>query len=342
MDDGSRVPAALTQLGPVLNVGLQATVPGTDAQVSIAETSADGSFVLPLSLAGKSGQFAISITTLPLGYDVKSMQHGAVNLLRAPLTVTPTSMATEIRVVLSKTPSGGVPVDFKVSGRIKTRHESAVPPEVSLQSKNTDANGLPVVRFGKAKVKADGTFEVAHVPPGSYVAWLAPGAKLGDFAVAGRDVAGLEFTVENSAMPILITNVPFGSSTAGLRPSASTVPGPTVPVVPQPGQAAISVSQAGNYVLGREGALSFFRLEQAGVPVEERRMDDASLVFNLAPGAYDLRGYSRPCDGNCARISAPVAQCTVSFTVVAGQVLYAERTILEGAMCTFRLTDSPH
>jgi hypothetical protein len=172
---------------------------------------------------------------------------------------------------------------------------------------------------------------------------LAPGSKLGNFAVAGRDVAGLEFTVESFAIPILITNVmPLGSSTTVLRPSASTVPGPTIPPVPLPGQAAISVSQAGSYALGREGALSFFRLEQAGVPVDERRMDDASLVFSVAPGAYDLRGYSRSCDGKCARLSGPIAQCTVSFTVAAGQVLYAERSILPGGMCTFRLTDSPN
>jgi hypothetical protein len=252
-------------------------------------------------------------------------------------------MATEIRIVLSKTSSAGIPVDFKVSGRIKTRQERASLPEISLQSKNTDATGLSVVRFGKANVKADGTFEVAHVPPGSYFVWLAPGTKLGNFDVKGRDVAGLEFTVDSSAIPIVITNVmPFAPSTPGLRPSASTVPGPTIPLVAQPGQAMISVSQAGSYALGREGALSFFRLEQVGVSVDERRMDDASLVFSVAPGAYDLRGYSRPCDGNCTRLSGPIAQCTVSFTVVAGQVLYAERTILQGGMCTFRLTDSPH
>jgi hypothetical protein len=102
----------------------------------------------------------------------------------------------------------------------------------------------------------------------------------------------------------------------------------------------ISGFQTGRTALGREGSLHFFRIERDGMPLEEKRLENTPLTFTLAPGNYELRAYSRACDGNCSRVGSPIAACTVPFSVTAGQALYAER-IVQDVACTIRFNDPP-
>jgi hypothetical protein len=82
VDDGSPPPTVITFQRANLVFGLQASVPGTTAQIATTTTNADGSFVLSLSLTGKAGEFAITPSLIPLGYYIKSIQYGTADLLR--------------------------------------------------------------------------------------------------------------------------------------------------------------------------------------------------------------------------------------------------------------------
>jgi hypothetical protein len=125
-------------------------------------------------------------------------------------------------------------------------------------------------------------------------------------------------------------------------PTALVVPGPKVPLQAPSGSGIVSVSQSGDgWGPGnREGALFFFRIEQLGILVEEKRLENAPLAFTLAPGSYELRGYSRGCDGNCNRLGPKMVECNLTITVAAGQALYAER-ILQNSTCVFRFNPAP-
>lgn len=124
VDDGSSVPTVNTFRGPNVMVGIQASVPGVASRIAEATTQADGSFAIPLDLAGGMGQFAIEVTRLPLGYHIKSMRYGSMDLVRSPLILLPTTPVSDIQVVLTKTPPAGtlgfmesLPGDTEVSCR---------------------------------------------------------------------------------------------------------------------------------------------------------------------------------------------------------------------------------
>jgi len=240
MDDSSPLPTVSTFRGRNVAVGLQARVPGTTSQIAQATTRDDGSFVIPLELAGGMGEFSIEVTRIPAGYFVKSIRYGTADLLTSSLVLTSASASSEIQMVLTKTPPSVGSAGNKVSGEV-------------------------------------------------------------------------------------------------IRPVLN-VPAVNTPLVALPGSGKLSVSQSGNgFGPGaREGALSFFRIEQSGAFREEKRLQSTPLEFNLAPGTYEIRGYFRACDGNCGRLGEPSMQCAASFTVTAGQVLYAERLIQNNA-CTIRL-----
>jgi len=135
---------------------------------------------------------------------------------------------------------------------------------------------------------------------------------------------------------------PGGSSAGPVMPTPIVVPGPKAPLVAPPGSGILSVAQSGTgWGPGnREGALFFFRIEQIGTLVEEKRLESSPLAFTLAPGSYELLGYSRGCDGNCNRLGPRTVECSVKFTVAAGEVLYAER-VLQGSMCSIHFNNAP-
>jgi len=337
VDDGSPVPTVVTFRGPNVQFGIQASMPGSSSRVADATTLADGSFVIPLTLAGDMGAFSIEATRVPLGYFVKSMRYGTVDLLRSPLVLSPTSPANEIQIVLTKSPPAGT-AGFKVSGRI-ANWTAATSVVVSMQAMSTGS----VLRIGNAIVNADGSFEVPGVPPGRYRGFSPPNnGDLLNFEVLDRDVNGLQVTLPPGALSLIMTSMPFGQRGQPPRPTQN-VPAPTAPLTVPTGSAVVSVSQNATGWGGRklyEGALSFFRIEQSGTFIEEKRLEDVPLTFTLPPGSYVLHGYFRGCDGNCGRLSSPEAQCTAPFVVTAGQALYAER-IFQSSACTIRFNAPP-
>jgi hypothetical protein len=338
VDDGSALPTTNTVRGAIAQVGLQALAPGTTGKVGNAAMNTDGTFSLPLAVAAGAGEFAIVPTMVPLGYHFKSVSHGPVDLLRSNLKVTPASSTTPIQVVLTKVAPLGSPAGVKVSGRI-TNWSGNASMILSLQATQAGANGSTLLRIGTTGIKPDGTFEINGVPPGRYRGFTPAESRqdLLNFDVGSRDVSGLEITLANTTTPsIIITSDPFRPPGTAIMPSPPQVAGPSTPPQPSPGSAVVSVSQSGrNPVIWYEGALHFIRIEQSGAIVEEKRLESVPLAFTLPPGSYQLRGYSRPCDGNCGNLDPPEVLCAASFTVTAGQVLYAERVFQPNA-CTIQ------
>jgi hypothetical protein len=184
--------------------------------------------------------------------------------------------------------------------------------------------------MGQAWVKDDGLFEIPEVPPGRYTLRTLPVPSLVvTIDVARSDVAGIELMLRGPATPL---NTPLPPP----RPSPLNIARPSTPLVPPAGLGMVSIAQNGRYPREwREGAMNYFRIERAGTVLEEKPLE-GPLNFMLASGSYELRTYSRACDGNCGRLDPPDIQCTASFTVSAGQVLYAER-VIQDATCTIRL-----
>ena len=340
IDDGSRVPTVDTFRGPNILFGLQASVPGSASRIADATSQSDGSFELPLIMSGGMGEVSIDVTRLPLGYYVKSIHYGSTDLLHSSLLLMPTAAST-IQVVLTTTPPVGTP-QFNVEGRIRNWVAGAASSmTISLQSQLQRPDGASPLQVGITQVKANGTFEIRGVPPGHYRS-VSPSNAAGliAFDVVDRDVSGLEFALPAGTPSVVVTNGPFGMS-GNVRGSALQVNGPTAPLDPPAGKAMVSVSQSGQY--GRkmyEGAISLFRIEQSGLPVEEKRLESTALAFTINPGTYQLRGYLRACDGNCGRLGAPESVCTVPIKVSAGEVLYAER-VLQNETCSFRFNPAP-
>src|SRR5205085_3408960 len=63
--------------------------------------------------------------------------------------------------------------------------------------------------------------------------------------------------------------------------------------------ATLVVTNTGSGPLYIEGAIPFFRVESNGKTVDQKRLENKTATFSLAPGDYELVGYDRPCDGNC-------------------------------------------
>jgi hypothetical protein len=262
---------------------------------------AEGRFILPVSSASSPADYKITPIRLPLGYYLKSITPGSEDLLRS-----------EIELVLTKTPPEGTPKGVRISGRV-TRLENAFPGAtvyLSLESSRTMTNPTAIV--GETTANRNRTFEFRNVPPGRYVLRAAtPQSSNITLDVTNRDIVNLE-------LPLLEPR----------RPAPVAPP----PETPQAGR--LFFTQTGVAPRYEEGAITFFRIDRGTTRVEEVRMDAVSFV-TLQPGAYFLRSYLRPCNGECRRLDAPKGECSGTFSIIRGQVLNAER-VMQGETCTIR------
>jgi hypothetical protein len=247
LEDGKLLPvqAAAVASGiadPPAPVRLQASKLNAFATVSTATVRRDGLFILSFPSAG---EYRINATLLPLGYNVKSMAYGAVDLLQSPINVQSESAAHELQVVLTTTPPAGTPPGFKVTGRIKGLETAGngVPAWMSLSSPPTTAgpNQVSMIRTGEAPVKEDGTFEIAGVPPGNYILRYLPATYQGvSVFVTDRDVTDLELAIVSSTNPLM----------------GGIIIQPALPPSDKD-SATLTVSQTGRGPAYREGAVSY-------------------------------------------------------------------------------------
>jgi len=130
------------------------------------------------------------INGLPPGYAVKAMTYGTVDLLSAPMKVTPGD-TTELRITISTPTTSPVKVSGKVSGLDAT---------MLARGSLTVALLTPTyVRTFQASVASDGSFEFPEVFPGNYTArvtgpGIAPHQPIA-IAVSTTDVRNVEIAL---------------------------------------------------------------------------------------------------------------------------------------------------
>ena len=191
---------------------------------------------------GRDARVSIGPATIPLGYYVKSMRYGDLDLLRSPFTPTTTQRPHRIDVVLTKTPPAGSSPGITLRGRLNSI--PVVPGEalpgqlllsseillgkpnsMSLQSSQIDSNGLRSLFVGKTTIEHDGSFEIKSVPPGTYTVFAPndPGRQLLRLDVADRDIIDVQIPpVEpGTTSSLMITSLPPGASILASPPNES-------------------------------------------------------------------------------------------------------------------------
>jgi protein TonB len=122
---------------------------GTGQNAGISGMAPDGSFRASLP----EGDYRVSWTNLPLGYEIKSLTAGSLDLISVPLKVSTDAPPPAIRVLLSVSGNPWV----KVSGRV-----------VNLGSMRTLSLSGPNSNPIELAIKPDGTFEIPQALPGTY------------------------------------------------------------------------------------------------------------------------------------------------------------------------------
>ena len=155
------------------------------------------------------GEYQLSLAMLPLGYYVKSMVHGKVNLLESILSVTKDT-TNEIQVTLTKTPPANAEPGVTVSGRVNGIPADGVPGPlwVTIQYSTTIA-GLTEQRVAATSVQPDATFEFRGVPPGHYILRQSSGGTQ-PITVSSTGLTGVElqYTAPRTIVLPSILSVP--------------------------------------------------------------------------------------------------------------------------------------
>jgi hypothetical protein len=328
VEGGSALPRQASG-GTVLPAALQLEalrVGGGAGRVN-ATPRGDGPFLLSIATPG---DYWLRPTVLPIGYELKSMTFGNVDLTKQPLAVAlPTAMTIEI--VLAKTQSSNV----HVSGRVKdipapTGNLTPVR-RASLATIRTATNPqtgtlVDTQYFAEVLLDADGTFDLQGINSGRYILQV-PGVLGLPLEVGTNDIDRLEFSAAGPSTPVLATNLLFKLQ------SAFRI---TPPAAPN-NAATLVVSESGNGPTYFEGALGYLRVTSSDALIDEKRLEGASSSIRLAPGSYELISYSRPCNGNCSNPDAPRDECRLSVTLAAGETLTLDR-VRTGATCTLNIT----
>lgn len=172
------------------------------------------------------------------GHNIKTMSYGSVDLLQTYLKIigTPTPPPNEVRITLTTAPPASGSVGVKVSGRVsELRGDAAAVRSIMMQRTWTRETVPPWGdrRSDQTVLRADGTFEFLHVPPGPY--FFNVNSNGATFAVAGivvgdTDIAGVEVSNSSPAVGLsaeLQTQLEFRRTIFAPRPA------PTPPTLSQ-------------------------------------------------------------------------------------------------------------
>jgi hypothetical protein len=181
-DDGSSLPVGALRYFQVilLSGGVRfRTQPFTNTQ---------GLFLVP----AVPGEYTVRVAPLRLGYYLKSITYGNIDLTRNPLTLKANGADNDISIILTKTRPAGVPPGVKVSGRITGWKAGGA--ALPLFAVLTPADAFEIA---EVTPKDDGSFEIDGVPPGQYT--IGPSFSRSTLFEVGRaDVSNLPLTVSLS------------------------------------------------------------------------------------------------------------------------------------------------
>ena len=151
-----------------------------------ANVQSDGTFAARVP----DGEYRLTVDRLPAGYYLRSLESGDIDLLIDPLRTTESDEPIRIDAILGTSP--GVTVD----GRVTLSGEST---DSNLSLDRIVLTGLVVNQAVEAAVDADGSFRIARMMPGTYLARvpLSPEVSSPPIAVVvpDRDVEDLEIIV---------------------------------------------------------------------------------------------------------------------------------------------------
>jgi hypothetical protein len=205
------------------------------------------------------GEYVASVAPLRLGYYLKSMTYGSVDLTQNPLTIGGGVINTQIQVVLTKTRPPGTPPGVKVSGHIIDWRTGSPSLELSAVSTAFANQGQPADLFSVASVspRGDGSFEIEGVPPGRYVISRFANDRSVIFDVAGKDVANLELSLDKRGLSVALNLNSIKSISGTVEVEAGTIPEFVVTFTPTRANAAapytVTVSHREFSVLVPEG-----------------------------------------------------------------------------------------
>jgi hypothetical protein len=163
---------------------------------------ADGAFVIASPGTASFDRF-IRFSHLPIGYEVKSISFGAVDLLKEPFQrgnrnrldrPNPAASAAspdEIQIVLTPLFGPGQPRSFTVSGRIAGGVASTSGGRLPVTLSPAPAGPRGTLRSTQVLPLDDGTFVFRNVPPGDYAVRLPQGAGVA-VGVSDRDISGIQ------------------------------------------------------------------------------------------------------------------------------------------------------
>jgi hypothetical protein len=205
MEDGSPVP--------------NPQVFGDAIVTTVNDPNIVSSTILPITVNGtftrlhESDEYRFYLRHLPEEYEIKSMQFGAVDLLKETLKITG-NQPVNVEIRVAKRTSPPAPSDVRVSGTAIDRISGLpIAGRVTLCCRQSG----PVERFS-ALLAADGSFEFAGIPPGKYTAGIQP-------AAAKLNISFVETTIEVGSQGLngftLSTTPQFGQITATIMADGS-------------------------------------------------------------------------------------------------------------------------
>ena len=175
---------------PPPSFGLSLNATGSSMMV-VVRPEPDGTFKAKLP----EDERRLTISTLPLGYSVKSLTYGSANLLEQPLRIAGAAVA-EIQVRLAADPA----VSF---GSVRGRVAGLDPDKGGVR---IILNGVSTFSTFEATLNADGSFNFPRIPQGTYMPSLegsvvAARLETAPIVVSGMDLRGIELVAPLQTLP---------------------------------------------------------------------------------------------------------------------------------------------
>jgi len=274
MEDGSRFQMASSQ-----PISLEARTSNSTYGTSIA---ADGSFRFRLS----EGSYQIGMRNFPLGFAVKSISSGEIDVLKASLKIAPGETLKDIVVTVATVPLDSIK-GVKFSGRIiGLEPGSASLARVGLAG--SDQGGYVL----ETTPNSDGSFEFPKVPPGNYQTRITgvPNAALGG-ASSQRIYVG-DDNVSGFQIPLSIRTMVTGRITvvdANGRPAPDAIPSGSVTFRRQNGTSGTSLAPDGTFRIPLDDGDSTITID---------RLPSQFTIQSITAGSVDMMKESLKVDHN--------------------------------------------